>query len=450
MLCTPQRRHEGHAARWCRRTSPPGEKLSSTDKRSACAALLLLVGAALLPLPWSATLPAVLKVEAAAVESDAAKGLDAADKARITSLSLARLPPLPADPTNRHADDPAAAAFGATLFFDQRLSRDGTVACGTCHLIDRQFQDDLPLGKGVGTTNRRTMPLAGVAWGTWFFRDGRRDSLWAQALTPLEDPAEHAGTRASYAHFVADNFRERYERIFGPLPDLAGVPKSAGPRGTAADRAAWRAMGEDERDRVNRVFANLGKAIAAFERSIVPQETRFDRFAKAIAAAQAPDADAALTEEEIAGLKLFIGKAKCATCHNGPLFTDGHFHNTGVPQANGLPEDRGREAAVRQVAGDPFNCLGRYSDAGPEACGALRGLATEGSHLVRAFKTPSLRGAAARPPYMHSGQVDSLEAVIDHYSRAPEAPAGTSELEALALSERERSRLIAFLRTLAE
>src|SRR5690606_26955823 len=107
-----------------------------------------------------------------------------AEKAQIASMSLASLPPLPADPTNKYADDPAAAAFGATLFFDQRMSGDGAVSCGTCHLIDRQFQDDLPLGKGVGTTNRRTMPLAGAAWSPWLFWDGRRDSLWAQALAP--------------------------------------------------------------------------------------------------------------------------------------------------------------------------------------------------------------------------------------------------------------------------
>ena len=95
-----------------------------------------------------------------------------AEKTTIASMSLAALPPLPADPTNKHADDPAAAALGATLFFDQRMSIDGVVACGTCHLIDKQFQDDLPRGRGVGVTDRRTMPLAGVAWGPWFFWDG--------------------------------------------------------------------------------------------------------------------------------------------------------------------------------------------------------------------------------------------------------------------------------------
>ena len=81
---------------------------------------------------------------------------------------------LPADPTNRFADDPAAAALGATLFFDQRLSANGKVACATCHKIDRQFQDDLPLGEGLGTANRRTMPLAGAAWSVGSFGTAAR------------------------------------------------------------------------------------------------------------------------------------------------------------------------------------------------------------------------------------------------------------------------------------
>jgi cytochrome c peroxidase len=214
-----------------------------------------------------------------------------AEKEMIASLALAALPPLPGDPTNKVADDPAAAAFGATLFFDARLSRDGTVSCSTCHLIDRQFQDDLPLAKGIGTTNRRTMPLAGVAWSPWFFWDGRRDSLWAQALVPMENPVEHGGNRTGFVHFIAANFRERYERIFAPLPDLSGLPKNAGPFGNDAEKAAWHAMTDAQREDIDRVFSNLGKAIAAFERSIVPEETRFDRFAAALQTGKRPEGD---------------------------------------------------------------------------------------------------------------------------------------------------------------
>ena len=397
----------------------------------------------------SAWLYAAALASAAYLAACSGETFSDAEKATIVSMSLASLPPLPADPTNKYADDPAAAAFGATLFFDQRMSSDGVVSCGTCHLIDRQFQDDLPRGKGIGTTDRRTMPLAGVARGPWFFWDGRRDSLWAQALTPLEDRREHGGTRAFYAHFVAENFNERYQRIFGPLPEMSTVPEHAGPLGTDAEKAAWASMNQEQQKGVNRVFSNLGKAIAGFQRSLVPEETRFDRFAKALAAGTEPSDDAGLSEEEIAGLKLFIGKANCSTCHTGPRLTDDSFHNTGVPAVSGLPEDLGRETGAKEVAADPFNCLGKFSDAKPAACGELRFMVKDGPQLTRAYKPPSLRGAATRPPYMHSGQFATLEEVIDHYSRAPAAPLGETELHPLSLSDRERQQLIAFLKTLA-
>jgi cytochrome c peroxidase len=377
-------------------------------------------------------------------------GFTDAETETIASLSLAALPSLPDDPTNKVANDPAAAAFGATLFFDQRLSRDGAVACATCHVIDRQFQDDLPLAKAIGTTNRRTMPLAGVAWNAWFFWDGRRDSLWAQALVPLENAVEHGGNRAAYTHFIAENFHDRYERIFGSLPDLVGIPRDASPLGDKMQQASWSQMKETQRAAVNRVFSNIGKAIAAFERSIAHEETRFDRFAAALLAGKKPGGDAVLTDEEVLGLKLFIGKANCVTCHNGARFTDNHFHNTGIPAVEGLPEDRGRETAVKEVTSDPFNCLGRYSDSGQGACGELRFMVTAGEALKRAYKTPSLRGVAARPPYMHAGQMKSLEEVVEHYVRAPASPYGTSEVHPLTLSEREKRALIAFLKTISD
>jgi cytochrome c peroxidase len=292
------------------------------------------------------------------------------------------------------------------------------------------------------------MPLPGVAHNAWFFWDGRRDSLWAQALTPLEDPAEHAGTRTAYAHVVAAHFRDRYEGVFGALPDLAGLPASAGPLGTAEERAAWAAMTEEQRLAVDTVFANIGKALAAFQRDIRHEPTRFDRFAEAVAAGTAPQGDAALTDEEVLGLRLFIGKARCATCHTGPRFADGVFHNTGVPPAPNKPADLGREAAVALVEADPFNCFGRFRDGGAEACGELRFMRRDGAELTRAFKTPSLRGVADRAPYMHAGQFATLEEVVDHYVRAPQPEGGHSEAKPLRLSEREKAALVAFLGTL--
>ncbi|MER8408217.1 cytochrome c peroxidase [Mesorhizobium sp. M0185] len=373
-----------------------------------------------------------------------------AEKQTIASLALSRLPQLKPDTTNRFADVPAAAALGSTLFFDTGMSGDGTVSCSTCHKIDRQFQDDLPQAVGVGRTNRRTMPLAGVAHDPWFFWDGRRDSLWGQALTPLENPLEQAGNRAAFAHYIKARFGERYERIFGPLPDLSGVPANAGPLGTDAEKAAWNAMPASQAEDVNRVFANIGKAIAAFERSIAPPQTRFDRFALDLAAGAEPKGDAAFSSEEILGLKLFIGKANCVTCHNGPRFTDGSFHNTGVPPVAGLPPDRGRVEAVAQVEADPFNCFGAFRDGDASACRELRFMVKTGPELVRAYKTPSLRGAATRPPYMHAGQFSSLDEVVAHYSKAPASVEGVSEVHPLQLSDRERAALVAFLKTLAE
>ncbi|WP_214470524.1 cytochrome c peroxidase [Mesorhizobium sp. dw_380] len=373
-----------------------------------------------------------------------------AEKKTIASLALNTLPSLKPDTTNRFADVPAAAALGSTLFFDVGMSREGTVSCSTCHKIDRQFQDDLPQAVGVGHTNRRTMPLAGVARDPWFFWDGRRDSLWAQALTPLENPLEQAGNRAAYAHYIKARFGERYERIFGPLPDFSGIPLNASPQGNDAEKAAWNAMSDAQRDAINRVFANIGKAIAAFERSIEPAQTRFDRFALDLVTGAEPKGDAVFSREEILGLKLFLGKANCVTCHNGPRFTDNGFHNTGVPPVPDLPPDRGRVDAVRQVEADPFNCFGAYRDGDAGACGELRFMVKSEPELVRAYKTPSLRGAAGRPPYMHAGQFSSLDEVVAHYAKAAPSVEGTSEIHPLELSDRERAALVAFLKTLSD
>jgi cytochrome c peroxidase len=342
------------------------------------------------------------------------------------------------------ADDLRAAELGRALFFDTRLSANGEVACATCHLPERQFQDDLPLGRGVGTTARRTMPIAGAAYAPFLFWDGRKDSLWAQALGPLESSVEHGGDRTQYARQIADHHAAEYEAVFGPLPDLEGLPPHAAPVDDLAAAAAWEALPGERREAVNAVFANIGKAIAAYERTILPTETRFDRW---VSSEDFPG-PGLLSEDEIAGLRLFLGEGECVNCHNGPLLTDSHFHNTGGPAAPGLPADSGRAAGVRLVQQDPFNCLGLYSDAEPEQCVELRFLADANEELLRAFKPPSLRGVASRPPYMHAGQIATLEEVLAHYANAPEAPEGHSELRPKNLTDKERAQIIAFLATL--
>jgi cytochrome c peroxidase len=377
-------------------------------------------------------------------------GWSADQRATLRSLSLGSLGGLPADPSNRYADDPRAAALGHRLFFDTQLSSNGKVSCATCHVPSKEFQDGTPLASGVGTTARRTMPIAGTAYGAWFFWDGRTDSQWAQALGPLESAVEHGGSRAQYAHSIAASYREDYERVFGPLPSLAGIPAHAGPVADSASRSAWQRIPAVRQTEISRVYANIGKAIAAYERRITFSPTRFDRYVDAELSGSSHTPESSLTADEVAGLKLFIGKASCVNCHNGPRFTDDHFHNTGVPvSASVASADSGRAVGVRQVVAGEFNCESKYSDAKPDDCGELRFATTEGEELVRAYKTPSLRGVAERAPYMHAGQLATLHDVIAHYDRAPKAPAGHSELRPLRLSEGERRQIEAFLRTLS-
>jgi cytochrome c peroxidase len=272
------------------------------------------------------------------------------------------------------------------------------------------------------------------------FWDGRKDSQWAQALGPLESAVEHGGSRGQYAHIVAGFHKDDYENLFGPLPELSRIPATAGPVADESARAAWDALSEADRDAVTRVYVNMGKAIASYERQLTPGPARFDAYVADMAAGR---------QDEIAGLRLFIGEAHCTTCHMGPLFTNGEFHNNGVPPRPGLPEDDGRASGARKVVDDEFNCLSRWSDAKPEDCTALRFLKVGTHEQERQFKVPSLRNVAQRGPYMDAGQFSTLSEVLNHYNTAPAAPAGHSEITRLNLSENELRQLEAFLHTLS-
>ena len=347
----------------------------------------------------------------------------AEEMAQLSSMSLRELGAPPADPTNRVADDPRATEFGRKLFFDTRLSSNGKVSCATCHIPEKEFQDGTPVANGVGVTNRRTMPIAGMAHSPFLFWDGRKDSLWAQALGPLESPVEHGGSREQYAKVIAAHYRNDYEAVFGATPALSTD------------------------DATTAVFVNMGKAIAAYERTIEYGPSRFDRYLDTLQdTGRAPRE--VLSADEVAGLRLFIGKASCVNCHNGPLFTNNEFHNTGVPARAGLPADSGRLAGADAVLRDEFNCRSRWSDARSK-CTELEFLVAGDHVLERAFKVPSLRNVADRAPYMHTGQFGTLSQVVDHYNRAPKAPAGHSELEPLRLSTQERRQIEAFLRSLS-
>ncbi len=370
----------------------------------------------------------------------------------LSSLWIGNLPDLPPDPSNVFADDPQAAALGHKLFFDTRFSSNGNVSCATCHKPELMFTDGLELGVGVDVGTRKTMTIVGTAYSPWLFWDGSKDSLWAQALGPMENPVEHGGTRTQYARLIDQYYRAEYEAIFGPLPDLSDpsrFPENAGPVEDPAERAAWEAMTPEDREIVTLVYVNMGKAIAAYERQIMPGPSRFDAYVDALLKGDRETMEITLSSEEVAGLRLFIGEAQCIQCHNGPLFTNNSFHNTGIPARDGLPADSGRETGVQKVLSDEFNCLSQYSDADPADCGELGFLIASGEELRGAFKPPTLRNVAETAPYMHAGQFRTLSEVLAHYKQAPEAPVGHTELEMRHISQKQLTYLEAFLRSLS-
>ncbi len=374
----------------------------------------------------------------------------------LRSLWLGSLPSLPPDPSNAAGDDPRAAELGRRIFFDTRFSANGQIACATCHQPAKLFSDGLARAQAIGTTPRHTPTILGTAYSPWFFWDGRRDSQWAQSLTPLENAIEHGGTRTQYAHILAsdESYRTAYETIFGPLPVLSDpdrFPERAGPVDDPDLKAAWEVMDPADRETINRIYANLGKAIAAYERQLMPGPSRFDAYVEALLDGDEDLMAESLSPDEVAGLRLFIDRGNCIRCHNGPLFTNNGFHSIGVPNAEGQPPDIGRFAGVQQVVDDEFNCLGPYSDAQSEACTELRFIKTMGQELMGAFKVPTLRNVAETAPYMHAGQFSTLSEVLNHYNQAPTrlGPAGHTDLVPLGLTEHELKQLEAFLRTLS-
>jgi cytochrome c peroxidase len=364
----------------------------------------------------------------------------------------------PRDPTNVFFENPEAAQLGQRLFFDPGVSKDGTVSCATCHVAGKGLADGHALPERF-PVDRSVPSLWNVAYNRWFFWDGRADSLWSQALKPLENPREQGGTRLRIVRRVVETpaLRAGYERVFGPAPDLSdrrryppeGSPLALPPGGPL--HAAWTSMAEADRTQIDRVFANLGKAIAAYERKLVSRRSKFDVFVEGLRSGDASRM-AALSPEARKGLKLFVGKANCRLCHSGPNFSDGEFHNIGVPPLRGgLTPDR--FAAIDDVRNDPFNTRGPFSD--DRALGAEKlDFLVKLQDAWGQIKTPTLRNVARTAPYMHQGQFGSLEEVLGYYSTLKGmVQAGHSErfiLTPLGLTSGEIASLTAFLESLSD
>ncbi|MFK7794195.1 MAG: cytochrome-c peroxidase [Gammaproteobacteria bacterium] len=373
----------------------------------------------------------------------------------LRSLSLSSLPPLPISKSNRFADQPQAQEFGELLFFDQRFSRDGKSSCASCHQPEKYFTDGLPRITNNTTVGRNTPTVVASGWLRWFYWDGRRDSLWSQALIPFEAADEMASSRLAVTRIIAQDkkYRRLYQSIFGELPISLlnkNLPVHAGPLGDTDMQDKWYRIPKPIQQQINRVYSNLGKSIAAYERTLSPKPTRFDHYVNQLNNVSKKTID--LTEEEIAGIKLFIDpqKTQCMQCHNGPLLTNGGFHNVGSGKFQGESLDFGRMLGLQSVLMDEFNCLGSYSDAQPDECTALRFL-NRANHipLQGAFKTPSLRNVLLTSPYFHDGRFNTLMEVMKFYNLPP-TNNGPHELIELQLEYEQLEQLVAFLELLTE
>jgi len=411
----------------------------------------------------------VIMIISFSVEATENAGWSKGELALLRLQSISNLPVLPADPTNKYADNPDAAKLGQKLFFDTRFSSNGKVACVSCHQVKKAFTDGLAKSKGIAQTSRTAPTVIGVAYSPWFFWDGRSDSLWSQALAPLESGVEHGANRSQIAKIIYNDskYRKMYEEVFGALPDISDKKRfieNAAPLGIRKSDDDWYAMTAVDRKIITRIYVNIGKAIAAYERLLIPGPARFDKYVDALSKNEIKQASTFLSADEIAGLKLFNGKAMCVTCHQGPLFTHHGFHNTGVPDPASIrPKitlkfmakkakpslDEGRFKGILIALKSEFNCLGEYSDAKNEDCAELKFANKKRDETLGAFKVPTLRNITQTAPYMHAGNLKNLAEVLQHYNLVPRAPIGHTDLLPIKLSDKELKQVEKFLHSLS-
>jgi cytochrome c peroxidase len=336
-------------------------------------------------------------------------------------------PPPQADPSNRVWGQPAAVAFGRQLFHEPALSANGRIACASCHRAALGFSDGLPRGIGLARGDRNTLALHDLDLQRWYGWDGANDNLWAQSLRPLLDAREMGASLAQVARTVRDTpaLYSGYRAAFGAAPGA-----------------------DDER-----VAVDAAKALAAWQATLRSARTPFDDFRDAVARG---DREAAARYPQAAqrGLALFLGRGRCYTCHLGPSFSNGEFHDLGLPHfAEPGRVDPGRHGGIRKLQQSRYNLLGPFND------DASRGSATATVHVALEhrhygeFKVPTLRHLRLTAPYFHDGSAATLRDVLRHYSELNEERLhadGEKLLVPLKLNAQETEDLLAFLDSLNE
>ena len=362
---------------------------------------------------------------AATPQAPPVPGLSAPEVQRIARLGPWP-PPQRADPSNRVSGQAQAIELGRRLFSDARMSPVGYIACVTCHQPDRSFTDNKPRAHGLADLPRNTPALANLRQQRWFGWGGASDSLWMASIRPILDAREFDGSPASVV------------KLFDRDPELA-----------ACYRQVFR---ESPQARPAHTLVNVGKALAAFQETLVTARTPFDDFRDALARADSAAA-AGYPAAAQRGLRLFVGAAGCVACHSGPNFSDGEFHR-GVEPDDGAPtvgaksgRDSGRLEDARELEASRFNLLGAHNDDASRAnARATRELRLRGA-LYGQYRTPSLRNVALTAPYLHDGSVERLHDALQHASRSSPNAAGPA---APPLSAPQVDDLAAFLATLSD
>lgn len=363
---------------------------------------------------------------------------------RALLMRLGPLPPVPPAPTNAVADDPRAQALGQGLFFDERMSADGKISCARCHQGEQGLSDPEVFSEGAfgRRGDRHASTLVNAAYNRFQFWDGRADSLWAQPIQAIENEVEGDFTRCEVVHFVAANYRAEYEALFGPLPPLAPIPARARP-----GDEAWEALDPAVQDEVDRVAANVGKAIEAHVRRLVSRGSALDAWIEG-------DEDA-LSASQRRGARIFVREdlGRCLNCHDGPNLTDDSFHNLGLHQAEG-ELDRGRIEGAQALLDDRFNGVGPFSDDVEAGEQGLRGVSAL-PRLEGAFKTSTLRDVAQHPPYGHDGSVPTLREWVVQHGQGFEVDGGAryagereGTIRPFEMSDADVDDLLAFLEAL--
>jgi cytochrome c peroxidase len=391
-----------------------------------------------LSIPFMATaLGALLLTITGAAPAQTSFAVPVSTEERQLIQSFGPWPPRAAslhDSSNRVSGKPAAVSLGQALFFDVRLSAGNDLSCATCHQPTRAFTDGRDRAEGGGAQkprlDRNTPTLWNVATAYWYGWDGGSDSLWSFAIRPIQHPLEMGATAIQVTSLVRKDkeLSCRYRQAFG-----RSAPDSQD--------------GKSEES----IMVNLAKALGAYMETLVSGPSAFDAWREALsrndmsAAARYP-ADARR------GFTLFTGRGQCSACHFGPSFSNGEFHDIGIPYSVAPGRvDPGRHGGIRLVRSDPHNRLGVFSDDATHASGSRTRHVAESHATFGQFKVPSLRNVELTAPYMHNGSLATLRDVVRHYSELNEERLhqdGEALLKPLHLTEQESDDLIAFLRSL--